>query len=208
MQKFSMKDLPCEKVIVYEDRAEIKRSIKTKLNQGEHKLVITNVSNSVETDSIKIEGTGEALVIDVVCQVRKVIDADVHHGENDEFDKLKSEIKDLEKMEDLTNFKLDRLTMQKGLLNDFAGHLAKPSGMHSIEPLYGDEKNDTIDSKNEIETFMTFMTTYNERVEELDNLKYDVIKELMKIREKLDVARNSLLKLNASRTVMNLNDAM
>ena len=50
MQKFSMKDLPCQKVVVYEDRAEVKRSIKTKLNQGEHTIVITNVSSNIDKE--------------------------------------------------------------------------------------------------------------------------------------------------------------
>ena len=104
-----------------------------------------------------------------------------------------------------SSFKMDRVTMQKGLLNDFAGHLAKPStGMRpSDAALYEDEKNDTIDSKTEIETFMSFMSLYNDRVEVLDNSKYEVISDLVTIREKLDIARNNLLKLNISRSIPN-----
>ena len=46
--KFSIKDLPCEKVVVYQDRAEIKRLIRTKLKKGENELVINNVSNNID----------------------------------------------------------------------------------------------------------------------------------------------------------------
>ena len=38
--KFSVKDLPCESVVVYQDRAEVKRLIKTKLSKGENELIL------------------------------------------------------------------------------------------------------------------------------------------------------------------------
>ena len=71
--KFSIKDLPCEKVVVYQDRAEIKRLIRTKLKKGENELVINNVSNNIDQDSVRVEGQGNATVLDVVCQNKRVV---------------------------------------------------------------------------------------------------------------------------------------
>lgn len=51
--KFIMTDLPCEQVVVFTDRAEVKRSLKAKLRKGENEIIISKVSNQIDTDSVR-----------------------------------------------------------------------------------------------------------------------------------------------------------
>lgn len=51
-----MKDLKCESVVVYGDRAECKRNLKVKLKKGENEIVLTGISNSIDSDSVRVEG--------------------------------------------------------------------------------------------------------------------------------------------------------
>ncbi len=53
LQEFSMKSLTCEKVVVYTDRAEVKRTLKLKLNEGENEIVFSNVANFIDQESVR-----------------------------------------------------------------------------------------------------------------------------------------------------------
>ena len=56
-QTSSMKDLKCENVTVFADRAEVKRLALFKLTSGENELVIDGIaSNSIDSDSVRVEG--------------------------------------------------------------------------------------------------------------------------------------------------------
>lgn len=52
-QEFQLKNLPCEKVTVFTDRAEVKRLLKVKLVQGENELVLANASSCIDQDSVR-----------------------------------------------------------------------------------------------------------------------------------------------------------
>ena len=189
-QKYSMKELPCEKVVVFQDRAEVKRLIKTKLNKGENEIIINNVSHNIDQDSVRVEGKGEATVLDVVCQSKRITETEQNNVEtNEKIAKLKNEIKDLETKEEIINLKLNRLSKQINVLNDYATTLSKPKPSK--------DNNETSDSsKNQIDCFMNFLDIYSSKLETLDDLKYKIEKELNEIREKLTVARDNLNRLN------------
>ena len=170
--KFSVKDLPCESVVVYQDRAEVKRLIKTKLNKGENELVLNNISNNIEQDSVRVEGRGDATVIDVVCQNKRVVETD--ESANEKVKQLKIEIKELEKNEQTTKLKLDRISKQISVLNDFATSLSKPT---SIANPNSTSNDNLISSKSNVENFMNFLDLYSNRLEHLDDSKFQLQKE-------------------------------
>lgn len=187
-QKYSIKELPCEKVVVYQDRAEVKRLIKTRLNKGENEIIISNVSNNVDQDSVRVEGKGEATVLDVVCQSKRITESEQNSVEtNEKITKLKNEIKELETNQDLVELKANRVLKQINVLNDYATTLSKPP--------VSEKDNESSNSKN-IDNFMNFLDTYSSKLEVLDDLKYRLQKELNEIREKLSVARDNLNRLN------------
>jgi hypothetical protein len=191
--KLSMKDLPCEKVVVYQDRAEIKRLIRTKLKKGENELVINNISNNIDQDSVRVEGRGDATVLDVVCQNKRVIETN-DSITNEKVKEIKNEIKELETAEETTNLKLERVTKQTSILNDFAASLSKPT--NSLNQNNPAADNNLSSSKTNVENFMNFLDTYSNRLEQLDDLKFQLQTELTKIREKINVARDNLNRLN------------
>ena len=170
--KFSIKDLPCEKVVVYQDRAEIKRLIRTKLKKGETELVINNVSNNIDQDSVRVEGQGNATVLDVVCQNKRVVETD-DSITNEKVKQLKNEIRDLETAEETTKLKLDRATKQTSVLNDFATSLSKPT---SIANPNSTSNDNLISSKSNVENFMNFLDLYSNRLEHLDDSKFQLQK--------------------------------
>ena len=186
-QSFSVKDLKCEQVTIFTDRAEVKRLLKCKLNKGENELVLTNISNSIDIDSVRVEGKGNATVLDVVCQSKQVEakEANTH----DKAKKLMDEIKELESNEKIVRLKLDRLVKQINIINDFATTLSKPSTSKSGDEIKGQHLSS---SKDNVDNFLNFLDTYSSKLEQLDKNKYSVEEELKEINEKLNVARNNL----------------
>ena len=125
-QKFNIKEQKCLQVVVFTDRAEVKRSIKCTLEKGENEVVLSAVSNFVDRDSIRVEGHGAATVLDVVCQTRHV-EGDVVENKSERELQLKAEIKELEAKRDTCQYKMDRVVKQVSVLNEFANTLSKPT---------------------------------------------------------------------------------
>ena len=97
--------------------------------------------------------------------------------------------------EETTKLKLDRATKQTSVLNDFATSLSKPT---SIANPNSTSNDNLISSKSNVENFMNFLDLYSNRLEHLDDSKFQLQKEMTKIREQLNVARDNLNRLNIS----------
>uniref|UniRef100_A0AC34F516 DUF4139 domain-containing protein n=1 Tax=Panagrolaimus sp. ES5 TaxID=591445 RepID=A0AC34F516_9BILA len=59
------RDLPTKTVIVYADRAEVKRILELDLQQGKNIVVVQNVSSVIERQSIRVEGRGNTVIQEV-----------------------------------------------------------------------------------------------------------------------------------------------
>jgi len=188
-QTFSMKELPCEKVVVFADRAEVKRTLKATLKKGENELILGTVSDSIDQESVRVDGHGEASVLDVVCQNKTVQSED--KVSNEKINQLKAEIKELEVQRAKINAKLDRTNKQTQILNEFAANLAKPT-------IGKENASLNASSQENVNNFLNFMDTYLAKSESLDSNKYSVEKELENINEKLNVANENLSRLNYS----------
>jgi hypothetical protein len=195
-QRFSMRDLRCEKVVVYQDRAEVKRLIKVNLKKGTNQLVLFNVSNQIEPNSIRVQGQAQIEILDLNTQNRKATTPTTESNEsesnevNAQLKQLQIDLRELEKLEDLSNFKLERLGKARNYLNDFAANLSKHAnlGNQAIE----EEFKDVSYSNN----FISFLDLYTQRAEQLDTERYMCGIELMRIRTKLDCIRTSFNQLS------------
>ena len=188
-QSCSIKDLKCENVTVFADRAEIKRLAKFKLIQGENELVIDGVAfNSIDADSVRVEGHGDATVLDVVCQNKRVEAKQV--VSSDQVNQLKKEISELEAKQETVQLKLERIVKQIAVLNEFANKMSTSTSKS--------EKSDS--SKVDYEGFLNFLDMYSTKLETLDKEKYSIQMDLKEINEKLDVARSNLYEINAPQT--------
>jgi len=187
-QTFSMKDQKCEQVVVFQDRAEVKRSFSVKLVNGENEVCINNVSASIDHDSVRVEGSGDATVVDVVCQSKQVKTDDVNH--NQRAKNFLDEIKSLELNKEKLDSKKKRFTKQQDTLNQFALSLATPSSSK--------ESNQThlANSKENVESFFGFLDSYTGRLEFLDEELSKMNQEIDENDEKIKVARDNYNMLN------------
>ncbi|CAB3405807.1 unnamed protein product [Caenorhabditis bovis] len=55
---FEASDLATKSVIVYCDRAEVKRLVQVELTKGNHEIVVQNVSAVIERESVRVDGLG------------------------------------------------------------------------------------------------------------------------------------------------------
>lgn len=192
-QTFSIREQACVKVVVFTDRAEVQRSLKTKLKKGENELLINSISSSIDRDSIRVEGHGgDASVLDVICQNRRVQSENLDNISDLE-KVLKNEIVELEAKRDSTNYKLERLNKQINVLNEFANSLSKVS-LSSESNANGGSAMSTLVQKESVENFLNFLDTYSSKLETLDESKYKLTKELDKINEQINVANENLSK--------------
>ena len=52
-QSFNVKDLPVETVVVYPDRAEVKRKVKCSVQPGSNEIVVSDIATKADPDSIR-----------------------------------------------------------------------------------------------------------------------------------------------------------
>jgi uncharacterized protein (TIGR02231 family) len=191
-QSFVMKDQKSDKVVVFTDRAEVRRVVKATLKKGENELLLTGVSTQIDRDSVRVEGHGEATVVDVVCQSRHVVESNKSDADSaPRVTELKTEIRDLEAQVERVTKKQERTDKQANVLNDFATTLSKPSGGSAQLPLDLSKLN----SGENVTNFMSFIEAYASKSEQLDLEKMSLEKEFRELNEKLSVARENLSKL-------------
>ncbi len=191
---YSMKVLKCEKVVVFKDRAEVKRSLKAKLKKGESEITLNDVSGCIDRDSVRIEGLGSATVLDVVCQSKQVQAKNLTN--NEKVQDLLKEIKELELRREILNAKLQRFERQTNVLNEFALNLAKKN-----EP--GKEVKES--SKENVNNFFEFLDSYTNRLEFLDKQKSIIQSEINNNEEKLIVTNENYSRISSTH---NYNEAM
>jgi hypothetical protein len=179
-QVFSMRQLKCESVVVFTDRAEVKRLLHTKLKKGENEIVIGDISESIDQDSVRVEGIGHAMVLDVICEEKR-IELELKVESNSQL-----EINDLETKLEESSLKISRIEKQASILSDFAGTIARPdrtSGSNSTLEQIG--------SAESVQNFMSFVDVYSQNMETLHAEKHAVKKEIAKLQEKVKVLREN-----------------
>jgi hypothetical protein len=192
-QFFSMRDLKCDNVVVYTDRAEVRRLIQAvMLIRGENEMVIKSITDSIDRDSVRVEGHGDgALVLDVVCE-RKIVETSKSET-SEKVKQLREEMDTLESTLELSQQKLARNQKQLEVLNEFASSLSKPSGANGKV-----NEQKLINNKENIQNFISFMQVYSSRLETLDKEKIAVNAEIKKAREQAEIAKANLEKLTSS----------
>jgi hypothetical protein len=192
-QTFSIREQQCVKVVVFTDRAEVQRLLKAKLKRGENEIVINSISNSIDRESVRVEGKGNASVLDVICQDKLVESDNLDNISKKEKD-LRNELNELEAKRDTTNYKLERVSKQISVLNEFANSLSKEPSARDRK----DSSNSPLSTNDKVDGFLTFLDTYSNRLEILDSEKYKLDKEIKKLDEQIQVIRDNLNQLKFS----------
>jgi hypothetical protein len=185
---FFMKDLKCESVVVYSDRAEVTRLLTTKLKKGENELIIKPIADSVDQDSFRIEGHGDAIVLDVVCKSKRVVEelsSNFKDNSNQKLKDLKLVLVDLESKLDFNRQKYQRIEKQFNLLNSFASSLSKSDQKDKNQVLVND--------------LMSFIDIYGQSLDKLDVEKLHAQKEAKELENEIKIKREILEKLSANK---------
>ncbi|KAK0414114.1 hypothetical protein QR680_007152 [Steinernema hermaphroditum] len=187
---FKATDLPIQSVTVFNDRAQIKRELKTNLPVGTHEIVIENLANTIDGDSIRVDGTGAAQIHEVKFKNEHVVREDI---DSPDVQKLVNEKKDLEKEMAHVQDKKDLLKRQLDTLNSMAGKIGSS------------DKTFVFDESTE-ENMNKFFSFYDKRAvdlkqemreadEPIDKLK----KQIEKLNNQIDQLRNGA---NFSRNIL------
>ncbi|KAK7107435.1 hypothetical protein V1264_015367 [Littorina saxatilis] len=123
---FAAPDCPVEKVTVYPDRAEVCRRVEASLVAGLNQVVIKNLPDMVDSDSIRVEGKGAATITEVVFHTESVPkgESDVSARERE----LEAEKEFLHKQKKELESELSVLKKQWDLLDGFAQTASKGAG--------------------------------------------------------------------------------
>lgn len=120
---FMAPDCPVEKVTVYPDRAEVCRRVETSLEEGTNQVVIKKLPQMVDSDSIRVEGMGEATIMEVVFQKETVTpeQGDMSGREKE----LAQELEELQRQQEDLQSELSVVKKQWALLDSFASTASK-----------------------------------------------------------------------------------
>ncbi|TKR88158.1 hypothetical protein L596_012444 [Steinernema carpocapsae] len=188
---FQATELPIQQVTVFSDRAQVKRELKTRLGAGLHELVIENAAQSIDQDSIRIEGTGHAQIHEVKFKDEHVVQEDIDSAE---VKKLVEELKDVEKQRFELSDKKDSFKRQVDTLNVMANKIGCSEG--------GQTFVFTNDFESNLSIFFAF---YDKRVMELNQQIRDVEKPLERLNKESDKLNNKINELrNNSRFSRNI----
>lgn len=202
-QIFSMKELKCSNIVVFTDRAEVKRLIKSKLGPiGEHELVITDVTNFIDRDSIRVEGFSNVevksapVVLDVVCQSKSITTSD--ENVSDEVKRLRKELKELEFKKKTIELGIERYNRLQELLNKFADCLVAPDlcidvGKSSSKLLA------QLNSSENVDNLMEFLNVHDKELSDYNNKISKLNIELENVTEKINTVQSNLDNLNVNR---------
>jgi uncharacterized protein (TIGR02231 family) len=187
-QTFSVKELPCSKVVVFTDRAEVCRLIKLKLKEGETEVVLNNISNQIDSESVRVEGRGEASVLDVVCQHKSVQEDDATNHEK--VKELKAELKQLEEKLAINNNEISCLSKKHTILSNFADSISKGSNDNN------EKKGTTVSSSKEnVDNFLDFLEKFGERFHKFDEDIRQLRTEQEKLNDQIRTVRDNLNQL-------------
>uniref|UniRef100_A0A1I7Z7Y9 DUF4140 domain-containing protein n=1 Tax=Steinernema glaseri TaxID=37863 RepID=A0A1I7Z7Y9_9BILA len=193
---FKATDLPIQSVTVFNDRAQVKRELKTHLEAGVHEVVIENLASSIDGDSIRVDGTGDAEIHEVKYKEEHAVREDI---DSPEVKNLVEERKKLQNQKDALSDEKDLLKRQLDSLNSMANKLGSTDG--------------TVLFNEEVEENMTkFFTFYDQRalalhekmreaerpIEDLENQIDKLARQIDRLRHSGSFSRNIFVTVNVT----------
>ncbi|XP_065185223.1 protein F37C4.5-like [Sycon ciliatum] len=190
VQVFDIASCPVESVVVFLDRAEVCRTIDTKVKAGENEVVLRNVSSAADGDSIRVEGQGVATISEVSFQKKHVtVDEVVEknlpatEGSQQEEAKLKAELKQAEERLGVLKGELNRLMTQQSVLDSFGDQLIQQAGQEGVISLGESET---------LQGLSRYLELYEKRTEEVDDRKLDLEAEIRIVESKISTLQTNL----------------
>ncbi|XP_078001412.1 protein F37C4.5-like isoform X4 [Glandiceps talaboti] len=192
---FEVTQCPVVSVVVYQDRAEVTRSVVTNLEKGENEVILKKLSSSIDKDSIRVEGKGPAVINEVTYNSRFVVSQESQ--DDTSLKGLKQELAELQKEKKVLEGKKHRLQKQRTVLDGFADNLMKPSTVTDKE---GTQASLTrVLDRDLLEGMQGFFDLYEGQAARLDTSLNQVCLDTEKVDEELRVCNKNINQLDAGR---------
>ncbi|XP_011409112.1 PREDICTED: uncharacterized protein LOC105316022, partial [Amphimedon queenslandica] len=179
---------PVRHVVVYADRAEVTREISLKdVEAGENEVTLNNISKVIDKDSVRIDGTGAASIMEVSFQDIPVTEEQDNQSElKEEVHQLEEELTELDKKFNISTKRKDRLEEQTDLLDKYTNTLVSSGkGAGPVELV----------SRDTIDNVFSFMDTFENESMELMTKKTDNEEERKKLSKRREEVKNRLSNL-------------
>ncbi|XP_046560461.1 protein F37C4.5-like isoform X1 [Haliotis rubra] len=183
---FLSPECPVEKVTVYSDRAEVCRQIHTSVVKGVNEIVLKQLPASIDSDSIRVEGTGQATIAEVTFQRKHTTpdEADISSKEKE----LETQIADLKKEKDQIEARQNVMNKQWKLLENFGNTVSKSTK----------NKSTNLDTAY-FQGVTDFLQMYKDQGSKLETTRLELAEQIAKLDKKIVAATNNLSELRANR---------
>ncbi|XP_050390366.2 protein F37C4.5 isoform X1 [Patella vulgata] len=183
---------PVRRITVYADRAEVCRVINTKPKKGINEILLKNLPECIDGDSIRVEGKGEATIEEVSYQLKYIPQDEAQLNAKEQ------ELKDLEKAlliekEDLQSL-LSVVKKQWEVLNGFAR--SATAGMPTAKK---DEK-ETLLNDSYFEGIAKFLSLFKTEGKSLEDSRLTLERKLVDLQSKIDANAKNQGQVMNSRT--------
>jgi len=171
-QEFEGPSLRAETVVVYLDRAEVCRSLRVRLRQGESELLLRNVSPCIDKDSVRVEarGPGGISIVDVSLQTRHLaLDEQDARATSSALAQIKQDLLRQNKFRSKLLAKQQRLQKQREVLDLYLDSLMKPEGGQEGKTNHENLKSKLESSSGVLEGINSFFEMYNRNAVRLDD---------------------------------------
>ncbi|KAL5491212.1 hypothetical protein EMCRGX_G016458 [Ephydatia muelleri] len=185
-------------VVVYRDRAEVRRVVHAHLSPGDNKVIVNGLAAVVQANSIRVEGEGKAKITDVIFNastVTKEISGPQEDGSSKrEHEKMVEEIGERQKELKHLQLKEEVLKKEKELLSTLASHASK---VHTVK---GDDQTlNSLSSEDMVKMVMDFFERYEGKVAGVEQTLNQIREEMKRVSERIQVLCTNADKLDPTR---------
>eukprot|EP01080_Neovahlkampfia_damariscottae_P004175 gene4175-7485_t len=201
-----LEDCPIQHVTIFNSSAIVSRTLKVQLLEGEQEVIIAGLSNKVFDDSIRISGSGDALILEISTKSTK----DTVKANPKDISSKKEfeiEIKQIQNEIALVHQKKSRANKEKLFVEDYSKSVINVSkNDKKITKLLSKETTDGVSDfmdyyQSELSRFDTLFEGYNKEIEDSQNKIDDLRKQMSKLNtiDKHTMTKKAVVKLSCEK---------
>eukprot|EP00111_Clytia_hemisphaerica_P006911 TCONS_00020029-protein len=192
-EEVPIKDCPVKNVTVFVDRAEVNRIVDLNLQQGNVEVLLKDLPDCMDQDSMRVSCFGEATIVEVAYQEKAVKengdDCDdseqIKSKTEAEKKNIKGSIKTLEANKAKHEQRIEVINKEKLLLQNYADCISSKKE---------DKVGDVLEKKS-IENMLNFLAIYEERSSRIQNEFSDLTQKIEEIVKEIGILKQNLVKL-------------
>ncbi|XP_066914039.1 protein F37C4.5-like isoform X4 [Clytia hemisphaerica] len=192
-EEVQIKDCPVKNVTVFVDRAEVNRIVDLNLQQGNVEVLLKDLPDCMDQDSMRVSCFGEATIVEVAYQEKAVKengdDCDdseqIKSKTEAEKKNIKGSIKTLEANKAKHEQRIEVINKEKLLLQNYADCISSKKE---------DKVGDVLEKKS-IENMLNFLAIYEERSTRIHNEFSDLTQKIEEIVKEIGILKQNLVKL-------------